>query len=92
MVQLTPHETEALAASQLKSSEADIGAQERVTIRLPLIPGADRQLEIGVNGVFIRVERGKDVRVPMAFKEALDHADDAGLKYIQMEDAYAEKA
>ena len=48
---------------------------DRVTVMLPLIDSRDSELTVGVNGVFYKIRRGVQVKVPKVVAEVIEHAN-----------------
>ena len=59
---------------ELKSSARKVQAEERVKVRLPILPDAqDAEVFCGVNGKTFRIKRGETVEVPESVREVLEN-------------------
>ena len=45
--------------------------EERVLVLIPYIPGEDPEVTVGINGVFTKIQKGKQVKVTKAVAEVL---------------------
>lgn len=59
-----------------KAKEAVLDPEDLVDYHAPIDPrGESRDITVGVNGDFIRIQRGKDVKIKRKFLEVLQNAD-----------------
>lgn len=72
--------------TQIKTKE-EKAMKEKVTIRLPRATGDEAQeVTVGINGIFYKIQRGKNVEVPKAVAEILENSermDDVNAAYIE---------
>ncbi len=52
------------------------GNEVRIIIHTQDVPGGDRPVQVGVNGKLMLIPRGREVWVPEAYVEVLDHAEE----------------
>ena len=74
-------------ATAKKEEEFDYDAymNEKITIRLPIIPGMEKQEAqfVGVNGRDWVIPRGKDFQVPRYVAEVLQNSENEKLRAIE---------
>jgi hypothetical protein len=71
-------DTEIKNEEKTETKPAKEKGEKMVKIRLPLIPGAEKQeaLFVSVNDREMVIPRGKTVEVPECFAEVIDHSEE----------------
>ena len=49
--------------------------EERVLVFVPYVEGEDPEVTVGINGVFTKIQKGKQVRVTKAVAEVLENSN-----------------
>lgn len=50
--------------------------EERVLVFIPYTPGEDPEVTVGINGVYTKIQKGKQVRVSQAVAEVLQNSSE----------------
>lgn len=50
--------------------------EERVLVFVPYTPGEDPEVTVGINGVYTKIQKGKQVRVTQAVAEVLQNSSE----------------
>ena len=76
------------AAEPAEEFDYDAYMEEKVTIRLPLIPGAEKQEAqfVGVNGKSWVIPRGKDFQIPRYAAMVLQQSEDEQLNAMRYQE------
>ena len=79
----------AKAEKEAEAERAKLEAEKPKTVRmiLPLIPGGDKVVEVGINGKYTLIKRGEVVDVPLDVAEVLAHSSAAEMQYQEIEKA-----
>lgn len=67
--------TEADLARAESAMDEELKGEPTQMIRLPLINKRDPYVDVGINGVIKRLQRGVTLELPMSIVEVLQHAD-----------------
>lgn len=67
--------TESELAQAEQAEDARLCTEPTLTVRIPLITKSDRYVDVGVNGVIKRIQRGVTLQLPRSIVEVLEHAD-----------------
>lgn len=59
---------------EINGVQDKLNEQERVNIKIPVIPGADDQVEVCINGYWMAIKRGVSVDVPLSVKDVLEQS------------------
>ncbi len=60
--------------SDINGVQDKLNQQERVSIKIPVVPGADDQVEVCINGYWMVIKRGVLVDIPLSVKAVLEQA------------------
>lgn len=60
-------------AEEPKKAEEE---EERVLVFIPYTPGEDPEVTVGINGVFTKIQKGKQVKVTKAVAEVLQNSSE----------------
>ena len=60
---------------EISGVQDKLNQQERVNIKIPVIPGADDQVEVCINGFWMAIKRGVSVDIPLSVKAVLEQAE-----------------
>ena len=57
--------------------------EERVSIMIPWIEGEDPEVTVGINGVFTKIQRGKQVKVIRSVAEVLQNSYEQSMMALE---------